>query len=195
MGEKIYLDTNQLYYIRRIAEEAQGWEYGDYSWAYRHFKNDPAMIADIRALCYIVALQYEWDLEFSTSDAAYTEVCRNLGDRSRRTRDAWNLFADGMEGNLHPRRIPMVTDAPVRGRLSLEFILDKADRAVLCHFVSGGAKVLLTSDNDILNHRAELESLGIRVMRPAEWLNSFLENIRGDEDGVDWVERILFRVG
>ena len=31
---KIYFDTNQLYYIRRIAEESQGWEFGDYGWAY-----------------------------------------------------------------------------------------------------------------------------------------------------------------
>ena len=195
MGETIYLDTNQLYYIRRIAEEAQGWEYGDYSWAYRHFKNDPAMIADIRALCYIVALQYEWDLEFSASDASHTELCQSLGARASRTRDAWNLFAEGIEGGQYPRQIPMVTDIPVRGRLSLEFIPDKDDRAVLRHFVSEGADVLLTSDHHLLNHRAELGSLGIRVMRPAEWLNSFLENMRGDEDGVDWIERILFNVG
>jgi hypothetical protein len=29
--EKIYLDTNQLYYIRRIAEEAQGSDFGSYA--------------------------------------------------------------------------------------------------------------------------------------------------------------------
>ena len=28
--KKIYLDTNQLYYIRRIAEESQGAEFGNY---------------------------------------------------------------------------------------------------------------------------------------------------------------------
>ncbi len=65
MKDKIYLDTNQLYYIRKIAEEAEGYDYGDYSWAYNRFKDSPEMIQDIRALCYIIALQNEWDLERS----------------------------------------------------------------------------------------------------------------------------------
>ena len=51
---KIYFDTNQLYYIRRIAEEADGWDYGDYEWAYRRFPNYRELVQDIRALCYIV---------------------------------------------------------------------------------------------------------------------------------------------
>ncbi len=59
MGHKIYFDTNQLYFIRRIADEAEGFEYGDYSWAYDIFPKNPEMIADIKALCYIVALQYQ----------------------------------------------------------------------------------------------------------------------------------------
>ena len=196
MGVKVYLDANQLYYIRRIAEEARGWEYGDSSWAYQYFKNDPAMIADIRALCYIVALQYEWELGFSTSDAAYTEVCQKLGKRSCRTMAAWNVFAEGIEDGLRPTRIPLVVDFPVRGRLNLGFIPDKADRAILRHFATEDADVFLTSDSrHILSHRSELARLGIKVMRPAEWLNSFLAGVRGNEDGVEWLERILFTVG
>jgi hypothetical protein len=66
---KIYFDTNQLYYIRRIAEEAEGWDYGDSEWAHRLFANNPQLVQDIRALCYIVALQYEWELDFYSSDA------------------------------------------------------------------------------------------------------------------------------
>lgn len=199
--KKIYLDTNQLFYIRRIADESQGWDYGDYSWAYKHFKNDPQMIADIKALCYIVALQYEWDLEFSTSDASYTELCHMLSDRALKTREAWSIFTEGLETGEYPKRIPFVTDRTVRGRLNLEFIPDKDDIAILRHFVSEGAEVFLTDDNHILEHKSELSSVGIEVMRPTEWLNNFLglnnilNDIEGNEDGIKWLERILFKVG
>ncbi len=200
MGEKIYFDTNQLYYIRRIAEEAEGWEYGDYSWAYRLFPDNPQMIADIRALCYIVALQYQWDLEFCSSDASYIELCHSVGDRAIRTREAWEIISEthtdkklGMlplESNVNKVELDMKT-----GKDRLRFISDKADRGIVRDFIDQGADVLLTSDGDILRHKVELTELGIRVMRPAEWLNDFLKDMKGDEDGVDWVERILFTVG
>ncbi|MFC1947244.1 hypothetical protein ACFLXY_04905 [Chloroflexota bacterium] len=88
MGQKIYFDTNQIYFIRRIAEEAEGYEYGDYSWAYNHFSNNPKMIADIKALCYIISLQDQWDLVFCSSDASYTELVITVGQRALATKKA-----------------------------------------------------------------------------------------------------------
>jgi hypothetical protein len=54
-------------------------------------------VQDIRALCYIVALQYEWDLDFSSSNASFTEVGLSTGKRAQATRDAWVLFAEGLK--------------------------------------------------------------------------------------------------
>jgi len=193
--KKIYFDTNQFYYIRRIAEEAEGWDYGNYDWAYRIFPDDPELVQDIRALCYIVALQYEWDLDFSSSNASFTEVSLSTGKRAQATRDAWVLFAEGLEADQSLRRVPFLPDRHVSGRLSLGFIEDPDDRVIIRHFAAEGADVLLTSDNDILKHRAKLAELNLTVMRPSEWLNAFLENARGSEDAVDWLERILFGVG
>ncbi len=77
----------------------------------------------------------------------------------------------------------------------LDFIQDKDDRVILRDFMNVQADVLLTSDNDILRHKAELAEMGIKVMRPSEWINHFLQGVRGEEDGVQWVERILFMAG
>jgi hypothetical protein len=85
---KIYFDTNQMYYIRRIADEAEGSDYGSYEWAYRTFPKDPNLVQDIRALCYIVALQYEWDLDFLASDASFAELSLRNDERARATQDA-----------------------------------------------------------------------------------------------------------
>ncbi len=72
---------------------------------------------------------------------------------------------------------------------------DKSDREIIRDFMRQDADTLLTSDDDILRHKAELGRLGIRVIRPHEWINEFLKDIRGDEDGVAWIERILFTIG
>ena len=77
----------------------------------------------------------------------------------------------------------------------LGFITDTSDREIIRDFMKQNAGTLLTSDDDILRHKAELSRLGIRVMRPHEWINEFLKDIRGNEDGVVWVERILFTIG
>ena len=42
--EGIYLDTNQLYFIRKIAEEADGFDYGNYEWACRLFPDNPDLV-------------------------------------------------------------------------------------------------------------------------------------------------------
>ena len=192
---KMYFDTNQLYYMRRIAEEAEGWEYGDYKWAHRVFSNDPQLVQDIRALCYIVSLQYEWGLHFYSSDAAFTELCRSASERAQATRDAWILFAEGLEEDQILHRVPFLPEWPVSGRMSLDFIDDRDDRVILRHFASEGGGVFLTSDDDILRHKEQLARLNLMVMRPAEWLSAFLERVRDGEDAVDWLERILFGVG
>ncbi len=85
--KRIYVDTNQLYYIRRIADEAEGFDYANYEWAYRQVPNDPELLQDIRALCYIVALQYEWDLDFCPSNASFAEVSLGVGKKAQATRD------------------------------------------------------------------------------------------------------------
>jgi hypothetical protein len=61
--------------------------------------------------------------------------------------------------------------------------------------VAHDADVLLTSDKHILAHKTRLSDLNIRVMRPKEWLDLFLAHVKGDEDAVDWLERILFGIG
>jgi hypothetical protein len=191
---KIHLDTNQLYYIRKIADEANGWDYGNYEWAYRNFPNDPQLVQDIRALCYIVALQYEWELEFSTSDAAFTEVSLGVGQRAQATREAWLLFVKGLDDGQSLHRGPFLPKWPLSGRLSLNFIDDPADRVILRQFASEGEGVFLTSDSDILRHKERLADLNLIVKRPSEWLDEFLEDIKGNENSVDWLERILFGI-
>lgn len=191
---KIYFDTNQLYYIRRIAEEADGWEYGDYKWAYEIFPDNPRLVQDIRALCYIVALQYEWGLAFYSSEASFTEVCRSASKRAQATQDAWVLFVEGLDENQTLHRVPFWPDKPVSGRLSLDFIDDPDDRVILRHFASIGDGVFLTSDGDILRNRKQLAAMSLVVMRPSEWLDAFLADILGGEDAVEWIERALFGI-
>lgn len=200
MGQKIYFDTNQLYFIRKIADEAEGYEYGDYSWAYESLPNNPDMIADIRALCYIVALQYQWDLEFCSSDASYTELFLKMSKRASKTREAWEIVA---EHNLDKKvqKLPWMQKLGMQEQLNLEpardrllFISDKSDRKIIRDFMKQDADIFLTSDDDILRREAELAQLNVRVMRPHEWVNEFLKDIKGDEDGVEWVERILFTI-
>lgn len=193
--KKIYFDTNQLYYVRRIAEEADGWEYGDYEWAYHMFPNNQELVKDIRALCYIVALQYEWDLDFSFCDAPFTEVSLGTSKRAQATRYAWILFAKGIKSDQILQKVRFLPSWPVTGRLSLNFIDDPDDRVILRHFASDGAEVFLTTDNDILRWKTRLAEMNLTVIRPSEWLNKFLENFRCNEDGVDWVERVLFGIG
>jgi predicted nucleic acid-binding protein len=192
---RLYLDTNLLYYIRKIGEEAEGWDYGNYEWACRLFPNNPELVADIRALCYIVALQYEWDLHFLPSDASFAELNLSASERAKATRDAWRLFVQGLRDDQALRKVPFLPGWPVSGRLSFEFVEDPDDRVILRHFASEEADVLLTSDNDILKHRKRLAEMGLTVMRPSEWLNAFLERARDDEDAVRWLERILFGIG
>ena len=201
MGQKIYFDTNQIYFIRRIADESEGDEFGDYSWIFEIFPNNPEMVADIKALCYIVALQYQWDLEFCSSDASYTELCHSIGNRALKTREAWEILGE-QNLNRKARKLVSIPESSMQKHLNLEtiqdklgFITDKSDREIIRDFMKQNADTLLTSDDDILRHKAELSRLGIRVIRPHEWINEFLKDIRGDEDGVAWVERILFTIG
>ena len=70
--KRLYFDTSIIRHIRRIGDEAEGWEYGDYEWVYRHYRNNPELTADIKALCYIVALVDEWGLEICSSNASYS---------------------------------------------------------------------------------------------------------------------------
>jgi hypothetical protein len=191
---KIYLDTNQLYYIRRIADEADGWDYGNYQWAYRNFPNDLQLVQDIRALCYIIALQCEWELEFFTSNASFTELSLSVGQRAQVTKEAWLFFVEGLKEGQVLHRVPFLPKCPVSGRLGLDFIDDPADRVVLRHFASEGEGVFFTSDSDILRHKERLADLGLVVMRPSEWLDEFLEGIKGNEDSVDWLEKTLFGI-
>jgi hypothetical protein len=141
-----------------------------------------------------VALQYEWDLDFCSSDASFAEVKLRADGKAQDTRDAWVLFAKGLKEDQSLRRGPFLPDWPVSGRLSLEFVDDPADRVILRHFASVGADVLLTSDDDILKHKEKLAELNLTVMHPYEWLNDFLKDLRGEEDAVDWLERILFGI-
>ena len=192
---KIYFDTNQMYYIRRIADEAEGWDYGNYEWAYHVFLNDPELVKDIRALCYIVALQYEWDLDFFPSDASFAELCLRNDKRALATQEAWRCFAMGLKDGRILHEPAFLTNLPICVDFGLDFIDDTDDRVILREFACEDADVLLTSDNDILEHKKQLGELGITVMRPSEWLNAFLDNVKENEDAVDWLERILFGVG
>jgi len=191
---KIYFDTNQMYFIRRIADEAEGCDYGNYEWSYRTFKKRPDHVQDIRALCYIVALQYEWDLDFLPSDASFAELNLRNDKKARATQDAWRLFAEGLKDGQVLHEGAFLRESPICDRLSLDFIDDPDDRVIVREFARQGADVLLTSDNDILVHKKQLAELGVTVMRPSEWLNAFLNSVRDDEDAVDWLERVLFGI-
>jgi hypothetical protein len=190
----IYFDTNQMYYIRRCADESAGWDYGSYEWAYRVFPRNPEQIRDIRELCYIVALQDEWALPFSTSDASFAELTLARNRRAQPTREAWRLLV----GAIDEDRLELEARLP-HGRSDecpeFSFIEDPDDRGLLRHFVSEGADVFLTSDTDILAHQDRLGKMGISVMRPSQWLDEFLLPLRGSEDAVDWLERVLFGIG
>jgi len=192
---KIYFDTNQMYYIRRIADEAEGWDYGSYEWAYHAFSKDPYLVQDIRALCYIVALQYEWDLDFFPSDASFAELSLRNDKKAQATQEAWRLFAEGLKDGRVLHEPAFLLELPLFDPLSLDFIDDPDDRVIVREFAREGADVLLTSDNDILEHKGQLTELGLTVMRPCEWLNVFLDSLRDDEDAVDWLERVLFGIG
>ncbi|MBN1161915.1 MAG: hypothetical protein JXA17_08210 [Dehalococcoidales bacterium] len=196
MGEKIYFDTNQIYFIRRIADEAEGFEYGDYSWANKVFPHSPEMVADIKALCYIISLQYQWDLEFCASNASYTELINNTSNRAHETRKAWEAAGENLINKA--QKLPSIEQKQFDIESitdNLEFIKDKADREIIRDFMRQEADVLFTSDDDILKHKNKLVQMGIKVMRPSEWINEFLQEVRGEEDGVQWVERILFTTG
>ncbi len=192
---RIYFDTNQIYYIRRIADEAQGWDYGNYEWAYLEFASNPDLVNDIRALCYIVALQWEWELDFSPSSAAFREVSQSANRRALASRDAWAIFVEGLSKDQHLRRGMSLADKPRGERLGLESIADPDDRAILRDFAREGSDVLLTLDRDILDHKSKLAELGLTVMRPSEWLNTFLADFRDGHEAVDWPERVLFGMG
>jgi hypothetical protein len=193
--ERIYLDTNQLYYIRRIADEADGWDYGNYEWAFELFPDNPELVDDIRALCFIVALQYEWELDFLPSNASFAELSLSSGTRARATRDAWVLFAEGLKDARVIQRVPCDPTQRRSGTLSVDFVEDPDDRVIIRDALAEGADVLLTSDNGILQHQVKLSEMNIRVMRPKEWLDQWLAHVRGSEDSVAWLERILFTVG
>jgi hypothetical protein len=192
---KIYFDTNQLYYIRKIADESEGSDFGNYKWAYSHFRNNPDCIQDIRALCYIVGLQYEWDLDFYSSDASSAELNLSRGRRALATREAWILFVEGLKEDRQLRIVHFLPDWPVSGPLSLSFIEDKDDRVILRHFAVSGADVLLTDDEDILKNKARLAAMNLHVMRPYEWLSDFVGDMSINGNVVDWLERILFSIG
>ena len=181
-----------MYYIRRIAEEAEGSDYGNYNWA---FPKNPKLVQDIRALCYIVALQYEWDLDFFPSDASFAELSLRNDNRARATQEAWRLFVEGLNDGRVLHEDAFLRERPICGRLSLDFIDDPDDRIIVREFAREGADVLLTSDNHILEHKEQLAELGLDVMRPSEWLNAFPDIVRDDEDAVDFLERILFGIG
>lgn len=192
---KIYFDTNQMYYIRRIADEAEGWDYGSYEWAYRAFPKGPNLVQDIRALCYIVALQYEWDLDFLASDASFAELSLRNDERARATQAAWRIFAKGLKDGRVLHEPAFLRESPLFDPLSFDFIDDPDDRVIVRESARKGADVLLTSDNDILVHKEQLAELGVTAMHPSDWLNAFLDSVRDDEDAVDWLERVLFGIG
>jgi predicted nucleic acid-binding protein len=192
---KIYFDTNQMYYIRRIADEAEGWDYGSYEWASRRFPNDLHLVQDIRALCYMIALQYEWDLDFLPSDASFAELCLRNDVKARATQEAWRLFVQGLKNGRVLHKPAFLRELHLFDPLCFDFIDDPDDRVIVRESARKGADVLLTTDSDILIHKEQLAKLGVTVMRPGEWLNAFLDSVRDDQDAVDWLERVLFGIG
>lgn len=193
--KRVYFDTNQMYYIRRIADEAAGSDFGDYRWAERMFPGSPELVRDIRALCYIIALQYEWELDFLPSNASFMELGLSDHPRAKKTREAWELFCEGLKAGRFLSRMPILRKEAHGGELGLSFIEDADDRAILWDFALTNAEVFVTSDCGILAHRDKLAKLDLVVMRPSEWLDRFLGELRDGEDAVAWLERILFSVG
>ena len=191
---KIYFDTNQMYYIRRIADEDEGSDYGSYEWAYCAFPNSPNLVQDIRALCYIFALWHEWDMYSVPSDASFAELSLRNDERARATQSVWRLFVEWAKDGQVLHEDAFLRETSICDLCNLDFIDDPDDREIIRDVARKGVDVLLTSDNDILIHKNQLAELGVTVMRPSEWLNTFLD-IRGDEDAVDWLERVLFGVG
>ncbi len=193
----IYFDTNQIYYIRRIGDEAEGWDYGSYKWAYRVFPNDPKnLVQDIRALCFIVALQYEWDLDFLPSAASFAELSLKNDERAQATQAAWRLFAKGLKKGRVLHKTSFLREPLLFDPFSFDFIDDPDDIVIVRDCARERADVLLTTDHKhILKHKEQLAELGLTVMRPSEWLNVFLDSLRDDEDAVDWLERVLFGIG
>ena len=102
---------------------------------------------------------------------------------------------EGLDVDRQLRSVPFLPDWVVSGHLGLDFIDDPDDRVILRHFAAEKADVLLTSDSDILSHKARLAELHLIVMRPQDWLDEFLKNVRGEANGVDWIERVLYGIG
>ena len=159
------------------------------------FQDNPELVDDIRALCFIIALQYEWELDFLPSNASFAELSLSSGTRARVTRDAWVLFSEGLKGGRVLQRVSFDPTQRTSGTLSLDFIADPDDRVIIRDALAEGADVLLTSDNGILQHQVKLSEMNIRVMRPKEWLDHWLAHVKGSEDSVEWLERALFTVG
>ncbi len=199
--KRIYVDTTIVRHIARIGDEAEGWDYGDYEWVYRHYGDKPELVSDIKALCYIIALVHEWNLEFCPSNASYYELCKSIGNRARKARETWELFVETQTNERLSKNIEKTPQGQLldfgKIRDRLEIISDPKDREILRDFLKSGADVLLTTDYKHLANKQKrhaLASIGINVMRPAEWLDLFLKELRGDEDAVDCLERILFSV-
>jgi predicted nucleic acid-binding protein len=131
----------------------------------------------------MIEVSDQWELRISSSDASFAELCRSASERARATREAWKLFAEGIdEGQL--KREARLPRGPADEHPRFSFVEDRDDRAILWHVVQEGADVLLTSDEDILRHRERLLAMGVRVMRPSEWLDVFLSLARGSEDAL-----------
>jgi len=143
----------------------------------------------IRTLC------RTFDLDFLPSDASYAELRLRNDDKARATQAAWRLFAKGLKNGRVLHEPVYLRELLLFDPLSFDFIDDPDDRVIVREFARGDADVLLTSDNDILVHKKQLAGFGINVMRPSEWLNVFLDNLRDDEDAVDWLERVLLGIG
>jgi len=147
--KRIYLDTSILRHIGRIANEATGWDYGDYEWVYRYYGNKLELVCDVKALCYIIALLNEWDLDFCASDASYAELCKSVGERASQAREAWELFVE-TQTNEKLKRFPIDEDKSLQGQLfnlgaiqdRLRGIDDLEDREILRDFLKSGADVL-----------------------------------------------------
>ncbi len=197
--KKIYFDTNQIFFLRKIVDEAQGYEFGDYSWANKYFRNNPDMINDIKALCYIIALQYQWDLEFSHSDAAFLELSSPKGRRESETKNAFDILRKYHVTEPSVKKGEYVHFHTIidseEFKKCLTYINDEDDRKIVLDFTQSNADVLLTSDKHILIHKDKLFELGIIVMRPYEWISAFTKNMRNEEEPIEFLERILFTIG
>jgi predicted nucleic acid-binding protein len=162
------------------------------------------MVDDIKALCYIIALKDEWNLEIDNSETSYLELCKSYSERAIRAQTTWKLFVETQD----MKKLPKITETNCFSQRTLldlhsvsdklRFINDMKDREIIRSFLGSGAEVLLTTDyKHLANKKVKygLARIGINVMRPAEWLDLFLEDLRGDEDAIGYLERILFSVG